>query len=159
MGGRISKLLSLGGVLLQHEAGYYESVDALARPWEHYVPIAYDLSDLVAKVEWLQAHDDEARAIAARGQALALRRMRLEDRPPLLRVARSGGPRRLDGSRPPGGGWPPGGRAPGRGEVQERVPMSFPGASALRTSPSGSGRCRETASGCCSGCGAASGRC
>lgn len=36
------------------------------------MPVERDLSDLAQKIEWGLAHDDEARAIAARGQAFAL---------------------------------------------------------------------------------------
>jgi len=79
MGGRLNKLLSLGGVVLQHDAGYREHISSLMKPYEHYVPIAYDLSDLAAKVEWLQQNDAEAQHIASQGQSLADRRMRLED--------------------------------------------------------------------------------
>lgn len=79
MGGRLNKLLALGGVVLQHESGYTEYVDALMKPYEHYVPISYDLSDLTAKVKWLQQNDAEARRIAENGKKLANQRMRLED--------------------------------------------------------------------------------
>jgi len=79
MGGRLNKLMALGGVVLQHEAGYTEYVDALMKPYEHYVPISYDLSDLTAKVKWLQQNDAEARRIAENGKKLANQRMRLED--------------------------------------------------------------------------------
>ena len=33
-------------------------------PWEHYIPVADDLSDLVARIEWLRADDDRARRLA-----------------------------------------------------------------------------------------------
>ena len=33
-------------------------------PMKHYVPVAYDLSDLEERIEWLVSHDDEARTIA-----------------------------------------------------------------------------------------------
>jgi hypothetical protein len=79
LGGRLSKLLSLGGVVLQHDAGYSEHITGLMKPYEHYVPIEYDLSDLVAKVEWLQRNDKEAKRIALNGQKLAEEHMRLED--------------------------------------------------------------------------------
>lgn len=36
------------------------------RPWEHYVPIREDLSDLSEAFDWAEAHPDEASAIAAR---------------------------------------------------------------------------------------------
>jgi hypothetical protein len=34
------------------------------KPMENYVPVAYDLSDLVEKIEWLVANDDAAKSIA-----------------------------------------------------------------------------------------------
>jgi len=46
---------------------YYDRI----RPWEHFVPVKSDLSDLVEKVDWAQSHDAEAKAIAANGQAFA----------------------------------------------------------------------------------------
>jgi len=79
MGGRTNKLMALGGVVLQHQAGYREHIDALAEPYVHYLPVEYDLSDLVAKVQWLQSHDAEAQRMANRARELAWRRMRLED--------------------------------------------------------------------------------
>ena len=36
------------------------------KPWEHYIPVEYDLSDLIEKIEWVRTHDDEARQIAER---------------------------------------------------------------------------------------------
>lgn len=42
---------------------------ALLRPREHYVPVA-DVGAVLGAAEWCRAHDAEARAIAARGQAL-----------------------------------------------------------------------------------------
>jgi hypothetical protein len=41
-------------------------------PWENYVPVAADMSDLVEKTRWLIDHDDEAQRIGAAGRALAL---------------------------------------------------------------------------------------
>jgi len=43
------------------------------RPMVNYVPVNYDLSDLVSKIEWLVAHDDEARMIAENALALSNR--------------------------------------------------------------------------------------
>jgi hypothetical protein len=40
-------------------------------PMVNYVPIKYDLSDLAEKLEWLVAHDDEAKSIAQRALHLA----------------------------------------------------------------------------------------
>ena|ERR1700761_4545362 len=45
------------------------------RPFEHYVPILPDLSDLAEKIQWANAHPDEARLIQRRGLEVARRVM------------------------------------------------------------------------------------
>ena len=40
------------------------------RPWEHYVPVEEDMSDLVEKVEWLRNNSDSARRIGETALAL-----------------------------------------------------------------------------------------
>lgn len=40
-------------------------------PYEHYVPVAADMSDFAEKIEWVRSNDAEASAIARRGQAFA----------------------------------------------------------------------------------------
>jgi hypothetical protein len=47
---------------------YYDRL----RPWQNYVPVAADLSDLADKTRWLIEHDAEAQEIGAAGRALAL---------------------------------------------------------------------------------------
>jgi hypothetical protein len=42
------------------------------RPWENYVPIAPDMSDLLEKVMWLRRRDDLAQSIGEAGRQLAL---------------------------------------------------------------------------------------
>lgn len=46
---------------------YYDEL----KPFEHYVPVAADMTDFAEKIDWVRSHDAEARAIAERGQALA----------------------------------------------------------------------------------------
>lgn len=41
------------------------------KPWEHYVPVRWDLSNLVEMIEWCQKNDKKAQKIAEQGQALA----------------------------------------------------------------------------------------
>ncbi|KAJ7665652.1 glycosyl transferase family 90-domain-containing protein [Mycena rosella] len=43
------------------------------RPYEHYIPVLPDLSDLVEKLEWATTHDAEAHAIQQAGQAFSER--------------------------------------------------------------------------------------
>lgn len=49
---------------------YYDDL----RPFEHFVPVAADLSDLLEKIDWCRAHDRECSAIASTGQQFALGR-------------------------------------------------------------------------------------
>ncbi len=51
-----------------HRQWYYDRLV----PWENFVPVASDMSDLVEKVDWLIAHDAEAQRIGAAGRMLAL---------------------------------------------------------------------------------------
>ncbi|TCL08773.1 glycosyl transferase family 90 [Shimia isoporae] len=41
-------------------------------PWEHFVPVAADLSDLFEKYDWVRANDTRAKEIAQNARALAL---------------------------------------------------------------------------------------
>jgi hypothetical protein len=46
---------------------YYDKI----KPWEHYVPIRADLSDLADQVEWARSNPDKAHEIAQNAQAFA----------------------------------------------------------------------------------------
>jgi len=67
------------GSLPAPKAGYIEHGSAHLTPGEHYLPIDYDLANLVPTIRWLQQNDGVARAMARRLQALARRRLRFED--------------------------------------------------------------------------------
>ena len=41
--------------------------------WVHYVPVAYDLSDLFEKIRWAKDHDEESEKIAKEGRKFALK--------------------------------------------------------------------------------------
>ena len=51
--------------------GYYQWYYHKLTPWEHYVPIRADLSDLATQIDWVKTNPDKAREIAANGQAVA----------------------------------------------------------------------------------------
>ncbi len=59
----VLKVDSQGG----YRQWYYDRI----RPWEHFVPVRADMSDLIEKIEWARSNDAEAKAIAANGQAFA----------------------------------------------------------------------------------------
>jgi hypothetical protein len=61
---RLHELLLSGSALLLQEHAVAEWLSARLVPWEHYIPVADDLSDLVARIEWLRADDDRARRLA-----------------------------------------------------------------------------------------------
>ncbi len=65
--------LLMGSCVLKvdSERGYRQWYYEHLRPWEHYVPVAADLSDLGDALSWLRAHDAEARAIGEAGRDLA----------------------------------------------------------------------------------------
>ncbi len=49
------------------EQWYYNRL----KPWEHYIPVSGDLSDLQEKFEWAVAHDNECEQIASAGRVFA----------------------------------------------------------------------------------------
>jgi len=70
--GVLQKLLS-GSTVLQVPADATRMwLHDRMRPWEHYVPVAANLSDLEKRMAWLDGHESEAEAIGRQGRALAL---------------------------------------------------------------------------------------
>ena len=68
--GTIQKL-ALPGVLFHHVTPTKDWFHDLLVPWEHYIPIQTDLSDLREKYEWAESHQDEARRISENGTRFA----------------------------------------------------------------------------------------
>jgi hypothetical protein len=56
------------GSELGYRQWYYDKIE----PWQHYVPVAADLSDLHERISWCRANLDACRQIAARGQEFAM---------------------------------------------------------------------------------------
>jgi len=48
-------------------------------PWVHYVPLAYNMADLIDKVEWLRSNDDMAQTLAQNAANFGKSYLRLED--------------------------------------------------------------------------------
>ncbi|KAK7063637.1 CAP10 domain-containing protein [Favolaschia claudopus] len=67
--GRYLGLLKSGSLVFKSTV-FAEYFNDWLVPFEHYIPILPDLSDLVEKLEWAVEHDDEAHAIQQAGQAL-----------------------------------------------------------------------------------------
>lgn len=64
--------LRLGCCVLRVESLWRQWFADRLTAWEHYVPVAADLSDLVERAEWCFAHPAECAAIAARGRQFAI---------------------------------------------------------------------------------------
>ncbi|KAJ7079970.1 glycosyl transferase family 90-domain-containing protein [Mycena belliarum] len=70
--GRYLGLLRSGSLVFKSTV-FTEYFDDWLRPFEHYIPVRPDLSDLVERIEWAKAHDGEARRIQAAGMDVATR--------------------------------------------------------------------------------------
>ena len=68
--GTVEKL-ALPGLLFHHMTPTKDWFHDLLVPWEHYVPIKQDLSDLRAKFDWAESHPTEAKNIAENGTRFA----------------------------------------------------------------------------------------
>ncbi|KAK7023863.1 CAP10 domain-containing protein [Favolaschia claudopus] len=72
--GRYLGLLRSGSLVFKSTA-FGEFFSDWLKPYEHYIPVKIDLSDLTEKVEWARQNDEEARAIQMRGMMFAQRVM------------------------------------------------------------------------------------
>jgi capsular polysaccharide transport system ATP-binding protein len=71
--GLFLKLLSGSPVLkFESEAGFKQWYYHQLKPWENFVPVASDGSDLLEKLDWLRSNPSQAQAIGEGGRALAL---------------------------------------------------------------------------------------
>ncbi|KAF7997596.1 hypothetical protein HCN44_006167 [Aphidius gifuensis] len=67
---RFPYLLAGDSLVFKQESGYHEFFYDQVKPYEHYVPVKHDLSDLVEKINWAIDNDDEARKISKAGRDL-----------------------------------------------------------------------------------------
>lgn len=63
--------LAMGSCILKVHSRFRQWYYGDLRPWEHYIPVRADLSDLEDKVLWCREHDDDARQIAEAGKRVA----------------------------------------------------------------------------------------
>jgi Glycosyl transferase family 90 len=61
-------------VKIASPSGYRQWYYDALRPWEHFVPVNADLSDLHEKIDWCRTHDRQCAEIAAAGRDFAVRR-------------------------------------------------------------------------------------
>jgi hypothetical protein len=66
----LAKLL-MGSCILKVVSSWRQWYYGDLRPWEHYVPVRNDLSDLEEKVAWCMSNDGHAEEIAVNGRKYA----------------------------------------------------------------------------------------
>jgi hypothetical protein len=69
---RLYEFLSSGSLLFRAHI-FDEWYEDMLKPWVHYVPVRFDLSDLSEKLLWARNHDEEARQISENARILSLR--------------------------------------------------------------------------------------
>jgi hypothetical protein len=72
---RTKLLLFTGRPLFLQERRHIEYWYQWLRPWQHYIPVASDLSDLIERIEWANRHQAECRRIAENAQQFALKHL------------------------------------------------------------------------------------
>ncbi|KAJ7813901.1 glycosyl transferase family 90-domain-containing protein [Mycena olivaceomarginata] len=72
--GRYLGLLRSGSLVFKATV-FEEYFNDWLRPFEHYIPVLPDFSDLLEQLEWAMSHDDEARLIQERGREISQRLM------------------------------------------------------------------------------------
>ena len=64
--------LTRGGVVLKYFETGVPWLYTVLKPFEHYVPVRPDLSDLIERIEWLRANDAKAQKIAEAGRTVVM---------------------------------------------------------------------------------------
>lgn len=64
------RLLS-GSLTLKQESDEVQYFYGALEPYEHYIPVKRDMSDLIEKIDWAKKHDSECHLIAERARAFA----------------------------------------------------------------------------------------
>ncbi|KAJ7043992.1 glycosyl transferase family 90-domain-containing protein [Mycena alexandri] len=72
--GRFLGLLKSGSLVFKSTV-FDEYFNDWLRPYEHFIPVLPDLSDLIEKIHWAMEHEDEARLIQERGKLFTERIM------------------------------------------------------------------------------------
>ena len=75
---RLLTTMMTGSLVIRVESPYISWVDHLIKPGQHYVLVKPDLSDLVEKIKWCDAHPKSARKMARAGYEFAKRALTYE---------------------------------------------------------------------------------
>ena len=60
---RFPYLMSSDSLVMKQDSIYYEYFYRDLLPWQHYIPLRSDLSDVLEQVKWAKEHDEEVRHV------------------------------------------------------------------------------------------------
>ena len=60
---RFPYLMSSDSLVMKQDSIYYEYFYRDLLPWQHYIPLRSDLSDVLDQVKWAKEHDEEVRHV------------------------------------------------------------------------------------------------
>ena len=60
----------MNSVVLKTDSPFMQWYFDKLKPWIHYVPLSRDLSDLMEKIDWINAHDSECERISHEATSL-----------------------------------------------------------------------------------------
>lgn len=61
--GRLKYLMNSNRLIFMQDRFYKTFIEEDLKPFEHYIPVKYDFSDLVEKIEWAESNPEESEAI------------------------------------------------------------------------------------------------
>ena len=76
--GRTKFLMFSGRPLLMVDRHYVEYFSDQLKPYEHFIPVKMDLSDLLSQDEWMRSHPRESERIAENARQYAVENLRME---------------------------------------------------------------------------------
>lgn len=76
---RMPALLAGNAVVMKQQSNYYEHFYSALAPWQHYIPLSADVSDLPNKLQWARDNDRAAEQIGRRARLFARQHLRVED--------------------------------------------------------------------------------
>ena len=71
--------LASNSVNIKVEGDDYQLFYGILKPWEHYVPAKYDLSDLAEQIKWVLENQDKAKEISSKAQELVKQNLMITD--------------------------------------------------------------------------------
>ncbi len=76
---RLSYEFSFKSLILLQESEFYMWFSDKIKPYEHFIPIKKDLSNLIEQIEWCKTHDDECKKIVQNGYDFYINNLQIKN--------------------------------------------------------------------------------